>query len=407
MKVTVIGTGMGDGDTMTLGAWRALEQADCIIGARRLVDSLPPGLTACRLAEIREQAIVEHLRAHSEWRRVCIVMSGDTGFYSGARRLLPRLDFCEVQVLPGISSPQYLAARLGVPWQGFHLVSAHGRHGDELDPAAPVRTHGETFFLTGGEWTVQALCRALAEGGLGDALVTVGENLSYPEERIVTGRADELCAQAFAPLAVMLARRTPDFARAACVPGIDDGQFIRGKAPMTKSEVRTVSLGKLALEPADTLWDVGAGTGSVAVEAALLCRRGRVYAVECEEEAYGLLLENKAKFGVSNLFACRGMAPAALAGLPPPDAVFIGGSKGNVKAILQAALEKNPGVRVVVNAIALETLAQAVAALGELGFCRVDIAQVAVSRAKEVGAYHMMMGQNPVYIVSGEGNGHA
>lgn len=407
MNVTVIGTGMGTGGTMTLEAWRALEQADCIIGARRLVEGLPQSLTECRLAEIREQPIADYLRRHQGLRSPCVVMSGDTGFYSGARRLLPLLSFCEVRVLPGISSPQYLASRLGIPWQGFHLVSAHGLHSAALDPAAHVRNHEQTFFLTGGQWTVRELCRALVEGGLGEARVTVGENLSYENERIVAGRADELCAGEFAPLAVMLVCREPDFAREACVAGIDDEQFIRGKAPMTKSEVRAVSLGKLALRPGDTLWDVGAGTGSVSVEAALLCRRGRVYAVECEEEAFGLLLENKAKFGVSNLFARRGLAPQALEDLPPPDALFIGGSKGNLMAILRAALAKNPCVRVVINAIALETLAQAVSALGELDFRHVDIAQIAVSRAKAVGPYHMMMGQNPVYVISGEGNGHA
>ena len=390
---------------MTLGAWQALEQADCIIGAPRLVEGLPPQLTGQRVALIDPGQIVETIKQNN-WQAICLAFSGDTGFYSGARRLLPLLDFCPVQVLPGIASPQYFAAKLGLPWQSFHLVSAHGNHGDGLDPAAQVRNHSQTFFLTGGTWSAQSLCAALVEGGMGQAQVTVGENLSYPGERIVTGSAQELAGQVFDSLSVVLVSRQPDFARRCCVPGVEDEQFIRGSAPMTKCEVRTVSLAKLALEPHHCLWDVGAGTGSVGVEAALLCTHGQVHAVECQEDAFDLLLQNKAKFGVTNLFAHRGMAPQALEGLPKPHGVFIGGSKGNLLEILSAALARNPGVRVVVNAIALETLHLAMECFERLGFADVEVVQLAVSRAKNVGSYHMMMGQNPVYILSAWGPGH-
>ena len=150
---------------------------------------------------------------------------------------------------------------------------------------------------------------------------------------------------------------------------------------------------------------VGAGTGSVSVEAALLTRRGRVYAVECQKEAWELLQENKKKFRVGNLFPVLGMAPEALKGLPPPDGIFVGGSKGNLRAVLQAALDQNPAVRAAVNAISLETLHQAMKAMEDLGFLEVEIVQVAVSRAKILGDYHMMAALNPVYIVSGRGPG--
>ena len=174
---------------------------------------------------------------------------------------------------------------------------------------------------------------------------------------------------------------------------------------MTKQEVRAVSLAKLVPEPEDVVWDVGAGTGSVSVEAALLARRGRVYAVECQPEAWELLQENKRKFRVGNLFPVLGMAPEALKTLPPPDGVFVGGSKGNLAAVLQEALRKNPSVRVVVNAVTLETLRQAMEAMERLGFCDMEIAQIAVSRAKSIGDYHMMTALNPVFVVSGRGPG--
>ena len=405
MEVTLVGTGMGDWDTLTLAGWKAMEQAELLVGARRLVEGLPPAIKGRREGAVLPDQIAQLLRQGGA-RRACVLLSGDTGFYSGARGLLPLLDFCQVKVVPGIASPQYLAARLGVPWQDFTLVSAHGVERDRLDPAGVVRRCSPVFFLTGGQWTVQALCRHLAENGLGQAQVTVGERLSYPEERLTTLPARQAAQAEWDTLSVALVQAPPEGIRRTCVPGIPDEAFLRGKAPMTKSEVRAVSLSKLALEPEDTLWDVGAGTGSVAVEAALLCPQGQVYAVECQPEAFALLEQNKAKFGAGNLHPVLGMAPQALEELPPPQAVFIGGSKGNLQAILQAALAKNPRVRVVMNAIALETLGQAAALLGQLGFERTEIVQVAVSRAKQAGPYHMMMGQNPVFILRGEGGAH-
>ena len=404
MEIAVIGLGLGAQETMTLEARRALEQADCVLGARRLLESLPDCVTSRRTAEIRPQALADYLKEHSEFRRPCVVMSGDTGFYSGAKKLLPLLDFCPVRVLPGLSSPQYLAARLAIPWQDFQLVSAHGA-GEELDPAARGRVRYLNFFPPGGRWRPEKSCRARRYGVLGDADVAVGENLSYPTERICRGTAAQMQNRQFAPLAVLLARRPPDFSRQSRAAGIPDDQFLRGKAPMTKQEVRAVSLAKLAPEPEDVVWDVGAGTGSVSVEAALLARRGRVYAVECQPEAWELLQENKRKFRVGNLFPVLGMAPEALKTLPPPDGVFVGGSKGNLAAVLQEALRKNPSVRVVVNAVTLETLRQAMEAMERLGFCDMEIAQIAVSRAKSIGDYHMMTALNPVFVVSGRGPG--
>ena len=306
--------------------------------------------------------------------------------------------------MPGLSSPQYLASRLGMPWQDYHLVSAHGLGEDQVDPVGEVRCYPETFFLTGGQFTPQSICRRLAEEGLGHLPVTVGENLSYPEETITRGRAEELAKREFESLSVMLVEN-PRPAPLCLTGGLPDDCFLRGKAPMTKQEVRAVSLAFLSPGERDTLWDVGAGTGSVSVELARLARRGRVYAVECGEEAFSLLEENKRRFALRNLFPVQGMAPEALEVLPAPQGVFIGGSKGNLSAILQVARKKNPHVRVVINAIALETVHQALDELTNQGFTNIRISQVAVSRGKEVGRYHMMTALNPVYVLGGEGSG--
>lgn len=184
-------------------------------------------------------------------------------------------------------------------------------------------------------------------------------------------------------------------------PGLPDEAFERGDVPMTKQEVRAAVLAKLAVRPEDILWDVGAGTGSVSVELALAAPRGRVYAVECRPEGCALIKANREKFRTRNLVLVEGLAPAALSDLPAPDAVFIGGSKGSLAAIVDAALDKNPDARICVSAIALESLSAAVAALTAKGRT-VQVSQIAVSRARAVGGLHLMMAQNPIYLITGE-----
>lgn len=169
---------------------------------------------------------------------------------------------------------------------------------------------------------------------------------------------------------------------------------------MTKQEVRAAVLAKLAVRPEDILWDVGAGTGSVSVELALAAPRGRVYAVECRPEAVRSSKPTAKNSGPGTSSSWRA-CPAALSDLPAPDAVFIGGSKGSLAAIVDAALDKNPDARICVSAIALETLSAAVAALTARGRT-VQVSQIAVSRAKAVGGLHLMMAQNPIYLITGE-----
>ena len=164
--------------------------------------------------------------------------------------------------------------------------------------------------------------------------------------------------------------------------------------------MRSISLSKLRLHKDAVVWDVGAGTGSVSIEAASLAKDGVVYAIEKKDEAIDLLEQNKRKFGIDNLEIIKGLAPEALEGLPAPTHAFIGGSSGNLKEILEVLLEQNPRVRVVINAIALETVAEAMQCLKSMAFTDVDIAQVSVAKGKKLDSYEMMMGQNPVYIFS-------
>lgn len=397
MNVTLIGMGSGQPENLTLQGLAALRQADLILGARRLLSVLPAGCTENCAAAYRPDEVAELLQTSGAENAV-LVYSGDTGFYSGASSMMEKLEALGVRarVLPGLSSIQLLAAALGRPWQGWNLVSAHGR---TCDPVAECMQGRPTFFLTGGSEDPATLCAQLAAEGFGDVQGVVGQCLGTPEEKLFRGSVKELAAGRFNSLSVLLVDAAEVLPRRA--PGLPDEAFERGDVPMTKQEVRAAVLAKLAVRPEDILWDVGAGTGSVSVELALAAPRGRVYAVECRPEGCALIKANREKFRTRNLVLVEGLAPAALSDLPAPDAVFIGGSKGSLAAIVDAALDKNPDARICVSAIALESLSAAVAALTAKGRT-VQVSQIAVSRAKAVGGLHLMMAQNPIYLITGE-----
>ena len=395
--LTLIGFGCGTPSTVTLEGRSALLEADCILGAARLLPGLPDGCTDVRVPAVRPAEILRELSARRP-ERPCVVFSGDTGFYSGVRQLLPLLREHGVRyrILPGVSSVQVLSARLGRPWQDWNLISAHGT---DCNPVSAVMQGRPAFFLTGGRLGPAELCRSWTAAGLGDLRIAVGENLSYEEERIRTGTAEELAEGEFAPLAVVLAEPA---AGPGCrrTPGIEDAAFVRGQVPMTKQEARAVILAKLAVRPADVIWDVGAGTGSVSVELALAAPRGETYAIESLPEACALIRHNRERFGAWNMTVVPGMAPEALRGLPAPDVVFVGGSRGRMEDILEAVWAVNPDARICVSAIALETLGRAAAALAEHGL-ETDIVQVGITRLQREKSLHLMKANNPIFLVSG------
>ena len=404
MKVSLVGMGPGSPALLTRAATAALARAELFIGAPRLLEPYRQGAVPCREAVLARDILAALEQSGAE--NAAVLLSGDTGFYSGAKGLRPLLleAGMEVETFPGVSSLQYLCAKIGTPWEDIHPASAHGR---ACAPAELVARHGRVFFLTGetGDQTPRALCTALEQAGWGKARAWVGSRLSYPNEEIFSGRVEEFSRRDFPPLSVLLVQGEP-----ACPPagtfGIPDSGFVRGQVPMTKEEVRAAALSKLRVAPGGTYWDVGAGTGSVSVGMGMLaCRNGRVYAIEQDPAACSLVTENAARLGAKNITLIQGKAPGALEGLPAPDGVFVGGSGGNLREILIIALEKNPRVRVVVAAVTLETLSRGAALLDALPFAGVEVSQITVARARELGRYHLMTGQNPVFLLSGEGQG--
>lgn len=400
MKIYIVGVGMGNPKLLTAQAAEAVAASNCLIGAQRMLDCFPES-RARRIAAATPEKIAEAIFSQKELEPVAVLVSGDCGFYSAARGLSRPLECADVEYLPGISSLQYFCAKLRVSWDDVKPISLHA---GEQDLLGAVTASEKTFVLSGGSRSAREICARLCENGFEDCAVHIGERLSYPDETITSGTAKALSSQKFDPLSVLLIQNAGALRRLPPVThGIPDDCFLRGEVPMTKEEVRAVCIAKMRLRPGQTVWDIGAGTGSVSVEIARVLPGGVVYAVEKEADAIALLKQNQMKFGVPNLKIVQGMAPRALSDLPAPDAVFIGGSSGGISPVIDLVLQKNPEARIVANAITLETVGAVLDCFNRLALEHQEVVQLSVAKSKTVGGNHMMMGQNPIYILSAGG----
>ncbi len=392
-RVSLIGIGMGPGD-LTERSASIVIGADLLVGAKRMLEAVD-STGKDVLTEYRSDVIARYLDENPRYRNVAVLLSGDVGFYSGATGLLGKLDrnVYDVNVEPGISSLVYLCAKLGTTWQDAYLTSCHGRESNIVNL---VGTRAKVFTLLSGQDTVHEMCRQLFEYNLNSVSVTVGQDFGYPTERIFTGTPSQCLDESFGDLCVALIENpTPDTRNSISIP---DEVFTRGDAPMTKSEVRTLSVAKLKLCRDSVVYDIGAGTGSVSIEMALTAYLGKVYAIEREDIAADLIEINKRKFQAANLEVVRGLAPEAMRDLPAPTHAFIGGSAGNLKSIVQCLLDKNPDVRIVINSVTMETMAETMQVVKELNLVEEEFVNVTIAKSRRLGRYHLMTGQNPVYI---------
>ncbi len=413
-KISLIGIGMGSRESMTIEAEQAIRGCDCMIGASRMLaaagsvrygtieDSSNRTGKVPELCEYDADRIYSYIREHPEYGHIAVLLSGDTGFYSGAKKLLEKLKKYPGQykeeLIPGISSVVCLAARLKTTWEDGAVVSLHGQEENFIQT---VHRNRKTFLLLGGKGAGVRMLRRLIDYGMDDVTVCIGSRLSYPDERIVSGRPGDFTEdEAEGLCAAMILNPCPDKRTG---PHMRDEEFIRGSVPMTKEEVRSVCLAQMELTEDAVVYDIGAGTGSVSVEAARSGEKIRVYAIEKNPAAVELLRQNRKKFRTDGIMIREGEAPAVLAQLEAPTHVFIGGSSGSLRGILRAVLDKNPEVRIVISAISLETVGQVMDAIEEGLLENAQIIQITASRSRTLGRYHMMMGQNPVYIISAGG----
>ena len=389
-EINIIGMGMSE-KTLTHEALELINEADILIGAKRLINEFAhlnkPSHNAYLSNDILE--IIEKTDA----QKIAILVSGDVGFYSAAEKLVDVLKEYEPNLISGISSVSYFFAKCSLPWKNANLISCHGI---DTNIVSSVRRNEYTFALTGKN--IPELQKELVKYGFGDLKVWVGENLGSDEESIQETKVSQLGGREYSSLTVLIIEN-PDF-DSRIRTGIDDEEFIRGKVPMTKSEVRAVCLSKLSLSPDDIAYDIGCGTGSVTIEMAFSAYDGKIYAFDKNEEAISLLEQNCQKFHLDNVEAICGLAPECLEGLPVPDVAFIGGSSGNMDEIVKYLYGLNSHMRFVITAISLENAMAALDSLKSVGIDG-DIVQVAVSKGKKIADLHMLMAPNPILIING------
>ncbi len=404
-KVFLIGTSGGTREGLSAEALGLIDSAGLVIGAERLINNIHPkrfgtkALTASTeiLAAIRE----------TKAEQVAVLFSGDTGFFSGAGRLISLLFDSKIdyEVIPGLSSLSLAAAAFGLSYEDVKAVSLHGRVQDmwtlKRAVIAGLMSGKPVFFLTDSYANPAAIASCIKECGCPELMVHIGENLGSPNQGLFSGTAAEAAEGEFSPLSVVFTEAAPVTKLTAA--GLPDGAFLRKEGvPMTKRFARSAILSALEMQSGDVVWDIGAGTGSVSVEAALLNPTGMVCSIECEPERAELVRENRARFHAFNMEVISGTAPEVLSGLPVPDRVFIGGSDGNLSSIVSAVLAANPRARMVLSAVTLETIAEAQKTFAEKKVSY-EAVTIDVAESKEVGTYHMMRGQNPVtlFIVGG------
>jgi precorrin-6B C5,15-methyltransferase / cobalt-precorrin-6B C5,C15-methyltransferase len=379
--LSIVGIGEDGVDGLSPIARGLIAGADIVFGGERHLKLAAPLINgeAKRWPSPFSGAVGEVLAQRG--RQVCVLASGDPFFYGVGSVLAAHVSPDETLVVPAPSSFSLAAARLGWALPDLALVSLHGRALDRIRPH--LHPGARVLALTSDSEGPKALAGLLAESGFGASRFTVLEALGGPRERIRATRASEFDLADIAELNIVAVEveATPGARVLAFAPGLADHLFEHA-GQITKREIRAVTLSSLAPCRAELLWDIGAGSGSVAVEWMLAHPSLRAVAIEVRADRAARIRRNAAAFGVPELEVIEGRAPEALSGLPAPAAIFIGGGAGDA-AVLDAAIAVlHSGGRLVVNAVTLETEATLYARHAVLGG---TLTRIALSRADSVG----------------------
>ena len=397
--VTLAGIGPGDDRFRTSEFIRCLEKTDVIFGAKTVVDRLE-NLTVPVYKTYLANEILEVLKDHPEYKSPMVVFSGDISLCSGAKKAagIFTASGYEVKRISGISSVTLFAERLGLSLEEVRIISAHGR---KCNVASYAECEKKLIVLPSGMTDALEICnklKAIPRGDEGRFLVKIGYELGSDNERIIDAfKADEELFTLKGKCLIYIENHSAPGRKVGA--GIRDDEMIRGEVPMTKEEVRALSIKKLELTGESVLYDIGAGTGSVSIEAAGLSPDIEVYAIDRSTKALELIAQNREKHSADNVHIVEGEAPEALKDLPVPTHVFIGGSGGRLSEIVAAVREKNKDARIVINCIALETLSEVVNVAGKFKYMQPDVIQVSINRFRKVGKYNISDAQNPVYII--------
>lgn len=400
LSVSLVGIGMGTESSMTTFARDAIEKAEAVFGAERLLRNIS---NPKKFSMYLSKDIIPVLE-NENIRNAVITFSGDTGFYSGAKKMIQALrkwrSDIEIQVIPGISSFAYLAAKLGESYDDACLFSIHGKNSDKDIKALTDKViyNDKVFVLLSGAGDISEIAKRLIDQSV-EGRIYVGVNLSYENERIIELSLEEAVKFKEDGIATIMIKNLKPLKR-PLINVKKDSDFIRDKIPMTKECIRHESIIRLGLRKGDTFYDIGGGTGSVAIEAASLDLSLQVYTIEKKKEAVELIRENIKNADVPNVEVLEGDAVDLLVDMPKPDAVFIGGSGGQLSEIVSMLHSKGEGIRFVINAVSLETIEEVREVIKKYEPDDEETVMISVSDVKKIGSYHMLQGQNPIWICS-------
>lgn len=423
-KIYVIGIGY---KPLEKRAGKILFSADSILASHRLFEVFKGYEEFKAVAEKvnvinKVDETVEFIRNNYEKQSIVLLASGDPMFFGIGRRVVAEFGGDCVEIIPDLSSVQCAFSKIREAWDDAFLMSLHGGPDPEKRRRLPfeiddipllLRSHKKIAILTDTENNPSAIAKRLLSFLsfiLPSSLkMFVCERLGYLDEKIISGRPEEIASMTFSgPNVVILLGDAEALGRGSAVEnnmapafGLTEAEIAHSRGLITKDEVRAISLHKLRMPQRGTFWDIGAGSGSVSLEAARLFPGLRVYAVERDEEQLAKIEENRISFGVMNITVTRGVAPEALSGLPSPDRVFIGGSGRRLSEIIHFISESMTKGIVVINAVTIETLNEATSALEKKGF-ETEISQISVARSKLLNGQSHMSALNPVFVVKGE-----
>jgi precorrin-6Y C5,15-methyltransferase (decarboxylating) len=391
--IKVIGIG-DDGQAGLLPSYLAwIKESEVLVGGERQLAFFPdyPGEKVIIKGGL--SPLAERLR--EETRRTVVLASGDPLFYGIGGYLAKQLG---AHIYPHLSSLQLAFARIGESWQDAYVTSVHGR--SMVGLAQRIDGEAKVAILTDEEHNPSAIAAYLLTFGMTEYRAFVAENAGGSEEKCGWHSLEEMRDGAFAPLNIVILKRESASPRFAL--GIPDGEFAQRKPDkglITKREIRVLSIAQLQLTPSSIVWDIGTCTGSVAIEAAKIAKCGAVYAVEKNADDLENCLANQRKFR-TDFTAVHAKAPEGLDAFPDPDAVFIGGSGGELRALIQLCGSRlKPGGRIVLNAATLENMGEAMAAMKAEGFA-VEVLMSQIARSKPILDMTRLEGLNPVFIIT-------
>ncbi len=403
-KVHIIGVAPEGASSLLPEASRLLNGAEIVFGGKRLLQMFPhhPGEKIAIKNNLAE--VTDLIKRNLGRKRMVVLASGDPNFYGIASYLTAKLGKNAVGVIPNVSAMQLAFARIRESWEDAVFVSVHSRPIAEI--VETVRLNDKLGIFTDDKHTPAAIARVLLEHGVDGYRAYVCQDLGSKDEKLIKTDLHGLCQLKSSPLNILILLRVRRKPASALHPrlGIADEEFYQRRPKeglITKQELRAVSLAKMHLTEESVLWDIGAGSGAISVEASFLAGKGHVFAIEKNDKDIAIIRKNLRKFNVPNVEVVQTFAPDGLNNLPDPTAVFVGGSGGRMEEILDLVSQRlKPGGRIVINIVALENLSAAVNALKARGFVP-EVTLVNVARSTSVMELTRFEALNPVFIITG------